>query len=310
MVDGLKEGWLFQCVVQLTVASTGVVNDQGYITPLPSRCALSPVPLAVLCDGHDSEIAHVGERQQPLYASSSGGEAERCTGLSVHGQTTGGESPRGVSLTRTPKKMIQTRILLHSLSFLILVVRVSRPVCVEVASDTEAVKGKPMKLTCISCMKREEVNAETRVDWYYISSDNYEIPIYLYDGQPREVEGPYKGRLRWIGSKDLQDLSISFIKRETIINLVVREKAPRDTTALYSEIMMYVLLVFLTSWLVVEMIYCYRKISKSDEQTQDSATDYLAIPSENKENLGAPNNAVKEKRFLYVQSQWKVLKDP
>ncbi|XP_061072171.1 sodium channel subunit beta-3 isoform X1 [Conger conger] len=211
--------------------------------------------------------------------------------------------------------MIHTRILLHSLSFLILVVRVSRPVCVEVPSDTEAVLGNPMKLTCISCMKREEVNAETRVDWTYVTSNNDEIPMYLYDGQPHDVAGPFKGRLLWNGSKDLQDVSISFrnvtlndtgtykcevfrqfnfdsytpfYRGEKIINLVVREKAPQDTTALYSEIMMYVLLVFLTFWLVVEMIYCYRKISKSDEQTQDSATDYLAIPSENKENLAAP----------------------
>ncbi|TRY92398.1 hypothetical protein DNTS_015096 [Danionella cerebrum] len=50
--------------------------------------------------------------------------------------------------------------------------------------------------------------------------------------------------------------------------------------------MMYVLLVFLTLWLLVEMVYCYRKISRTDEQPQDTTTDYLAIPSENKENAG------------------------
>lgn len=38
-----------------------------------------------------------------------------------------------------------------------------------------------------------------------------------------------------------------------------------------SEIMMYLLLVCLTLWLLVEMVYCYRKISKSDEQEQDTA---------------------------------------
>lgn len=47
--------------------------------------------------------------------------------------------------------------------------------------------------------------------------------------------------------------------------------ASDDPTAFYSEIMMYVLLVFLTFWLLVEMVYCYRKISKSDEQAQDTA---------------------------------------
>ncbi|XP_036392227.1 sodium channel subunit beta-3 isoform X2 [Megalops cyprinoides] len=224
-------------------------------------------------------------------------------------------SPRGFSLPRTPKKMIQTRILLQFLPFLILVVQVSRPVCVEVPSETEAVLGNPTKLTCISCMMREEVNAETRVDWYYVSPKGEDIPIYLYDGQPQEVEGPWKGRLLWNGSKDLQDVSISIINvtlNDTgtyrcevfrkfnfdfytpsftyfkTINLEVHKEAIEDTTALYSEIMMYVLLVFLTFWLLVEMIYCYRKISKSDEQAQDNATDYLAIPSENKETLGAP----------------------
>ncbi|TNN23936.1 Sodium channel subunit beta-3 [Liparis tanakae] len=35
--------------------------------------------------------------------------------------------------------------------------------------------------------------------------------------------------------------------------------------------MMYVLLVCLTCWLLLEMVYCYRKISQSDEQTQDAA---------------------------------------
>lgn len=51
----------------------------------------------------------------------------------------------------------------------------------------------------------------------------------------------------------------------------VLSTASEDPAALYSEIMMYVLLVFLTLWLLVEMVYCYRKISKSDEQAQDTA---------------------------------------
>nr|XP_029529082.1 sodium channel subunit beta-3-like isoform X5 [Oncorhynchus nerka] len=89
--------------------------------------------------------------------------------------------------------------------------QVSRPVCVDVPSETEAVVGNPMKLTCISCMKREEVSAETRVDWYYISPDDEPIPIYLFDGHPRELEGPWRGRLVWNGSKDLQELSISIL---------------------------------------------------------------------------------------------------
>lgn len=41
------------------------------------------------------------------------------------------------------------------------------PVCVEVPSETEAVQGNAMKLRCISCMKREEVEATTVVEWFY-----------------------------------------------------------------------------------------------------------------------------------------------
>ncbi|TSQ58043.1 Sodium channel subunit beta-3 [Bagarius yarrelli] len=189
-------------------------------------------------------------------------------------------------------------------------------VCVDAVSDTETVQGKTMKLTCILCMKREEINAQTKVYWYY-KPDIDAVPqeIYLYDGVGQEQEGPWKGRLLWNGSKDLQDVSISIVnvtvndsglyecvvhrqfsfnsytpsfKKTIKIQLVVREEATEDLTALYSEIMMYILLVFLTLWLLVEMIYCYRKISKSDEQAQDSVTDYLAIPSENKENPPGP----------------------
>uniref|UniRef100_A0A3Q3X1W2 Sodium channel regulatory subunit beta-3 n=1 Tax=Mola mola TaxID=94237 RepID=A0A3Q3X1W2_MOLML len=190
-----------------------------------------------------------------------------------------------------------------------------QPVCVDVPSATEVVLGESMKLTCIACMKREEIKARTRVDWYYTPTK--ETNIYKYESDRCfETDGPFKGRLRWIGSKDLQDLSIYlsnvtyndsgyyechvqrkfefdfFTPSVTIvkdITLLVKEKASEDTTAFYSEILMYVLLVFLTFWLLVEMVYCYRKISKSDEQNQDTATNYLAIPSEQK---AAPDTPV------------------
>uniref|UniRef100_A0A3B4VEZ7 Sodium channel regulatory subunit beta-3 n=1 Tax=Seriola dumerili TaxID=41447 RepID=A0A3B4VEZ7_SERDU len=193
----------------------------------------------------------------------------------------------------------QTRVHLHTLVLL------SFLVCVDLPSGTEAVLGRPMTLTCISCMKREEVKAKTRVDC-----------IYCYENDEKVIsDGPFKGRLKWKGSQDLQDISIEIlnityndsgfyvchvqrefdfnffthsVNIEKNITLKVNEKASDDPTALYSEIMMYVLLVFLTFWLLVEMVYCYRKISKSDEQAQDTATNYLAIPSEQKDNPAAP----------------------
>ncbi|XP_040901446.1 sodium channel subunit beta-3 isoform X2 [Toxotes jaculatrix] len=195
----------------------------------------------------------------------------------------------------------QARGHLHTLILLTFVVHLSQPVCVDVPSATEAVLGKSMMLTCISCLKREEVKAKTLVNWYYRpkSDDTQKTQIYKYENMtPIELDGPFKGRVTWNGSQDLQDVSIEIlnvtyndsgiyechVRREfefsfftpsvsimKNITLTVKEKASDDTTALYSEIMMYVLLVFLTFWLLVEMVYCYRKISKSDEQAQDTA---------------------------------------
>ncbi|KAM4743467.1 sodium channel regulatory subunit beta-3 isoform 2-T4 [Anableps anableps] len=196
------------------------------------------------------------------------------------------------------------RVQLQTLLLLLFVVHLSRPVCVDVASDTEAVLGNNMRLTCISCLKREEVKSTTTVNWYFTSKENENstssrIHIYKHEkGTSESVDGHFNGRLVWNGSQDLQDVSIwivnvsesdrgfyeCYVHRQfdfggfiydsltnKNITLTVKEKASNDTTAIYSEIMMYVLLVFLTLWLLVEMVYCYRKISKSDEQAQDTA---------------------------------------
>ncbi|MGH0182776.1 UNVERIFIED_CONTAM: hypothetical protein FKN15_010830 [Acipenser sinensis] len=171
-------------------------------------------------------------------------------------------------------------------------------VCVEVPSDNLAVQGTNMKLACISCMKREEVSAETEVEWFYTSPEGENITMCsYYNGVQREV-CPYKDRLIWNGSKDFQDVSVSLInvtlndtgrytcrirrylnfeihshttKDEKYIDLLVTEEAGEDFTAVISEIMMYVLLVFLTLWLLIEMVYCYIKISRADEVVQDNA---------------------------------------
>lgn len=55
-------------------------------------------------------------------------------------------------------------------------VRMCQPVCVDVPSDTEAVLGGSMKLTCISCLRREEIKAKTRVDWYYMPTKENGVP--------------------------------------------------------------------------------------------------------------------------------------
>ncbi|XP_030192958.1 sodium channel regulatory subunit beta-3 isoform X1 [Gadus morhua] len=212
---------------------------------------------------------------------------------------------------------------LHTLLLLMCAVRFGHAVCVDIPSETEAVVGRAMKLTCIACMTREEVKSLTRVDWFYLTNnDTLLIPIFQYrNGRPKEVEGPWEKRLLWNGSVDLQDLSIWIlnvslndsgtyrcdvfrqfkfdyftpsVNKTKVIQLKVYPTAKVNPASLYSEVMMYVLLVFLTLWLLVEMVYCYRKISRADDHTQDPATNYLAIPSEQKDNPAEPVTDVTE----------------
>ncbi|XP_042328242.1 sodium channel subunit beta-3 [Sceloporus undulatus] len=208
-----------------------------------------------------------------------------------------------------------TKVASASSLLVVLWVGVCSAVCVEVPSEKEAVQGSRMKLMCISCMKREEVSANTVVKWYYKTEGGQDIPIYEYRNEKRELESRFRGRLQWNGSADMQDVSISVLNislndsgtytcnvtrefnfeshrpvftRTTLIHLTVVEDAGEDVTSIVSEIMMYILLVFLTLWLLIEMVYCYRKVAKAEEAAQESATDYLAIPSENKENCAVP----------------------
>ncbi|XP_053308087.1 sodium channel subunit beta-3 [Spea bombifrons] len=197
----------------------------------------------------------------------------------------------------------------------LLMVGLCTPVCVEVPSGTKAVQGKNMTLGCISCMKREEVEAITTVKWFYQPVGGEESLIYEFSGgQGMESKSSMQGRISWNGSRDLQDVSITIInvtvndsgrftcnvtrilrfethnhvvQSNISIDLKVTVEDSEDFTSVLSEIMMYILLAFLTVWLLVEIGYCYRKISKA-EVTQESITDYLAIPSENKENCSVP----------------------
>ncbi|KFW74820.1 Sodium channel subunit beta-3 [Manacus vitellinus] len=198
---------------------------------------------------------------------------------------------------------------------LVLWAGVCSAVCVEVPSETEAVQGTDMKLLCISCMKREEVTASTVVEWYYRPEGGKDELIYEHRKTNQEFQTRFSGRIQWNGSKDMQDVSITVVNvtlndsgiytcnitREfefeihrplftssRLIHLTVVEEAGEDFTSVISEIMMYILLVFLTLWLLIEMVYCYRKVSKAEEAAQENATDYLAIPSENKENCAVP----------------------
>ncbi|XP_061738742.1 sodium channel, voltage-gated, type I, beta b [Nerophis ophidion] len=189
--------------------------------------------------------------------------------------------------------------------------------CAEVDSDTEAVAGRGFKLGCISCKRRSEVKAAATVEWYFQADGEVDfVQIYTYeDGAPTESEH-FKGRLDWNGTKrsrDIQDASIyllnvtfndsgtyhcffnrilSFDNYEytttisKLVRLTVVAKATRGTASIASEVMMYVSIIGLQVWLLIEMIYCYRKISAAGEEALREAAnaEYLAIASESKDN--------------------------
>lgn len=170
--------------------------------------------------------------------------------------------------------------------------------CVEVDSDTEAVAGKGFKLTCISCKMRGEVVASATVDWWFMAKGESEFThIYTYAEMTASItDERFEDRLAWNGSKktdDVQDGSIyilnvtfndtgtfrCFFDRILIfpnyeyhtnatkfITISVVGHATRGMASILSEVMMYVSIIGLQLWLVVEMVYCYRKIAAAGEE--------------------------------------------
>ncbi|KAI4876582.1 hypothetical protein NFI96_001545 [Prochilodus magdalenae] len=194
----------------------------------------------------------------------------------------------------------------------------SHGACVEVDSDTEAVAGHGFKLGCISCKMRGEVEASATVDWWFKAKGEQDYThIYSYGDTMRGTitDDRFTDRLYWNGSKetlDLQDgslyiLNVTFNDTGTyqcyfdrtlnydyyefrtnatkFITLNVVPKATRGMASILSEVMMYVSIIGLQLWLLVEMVYCYRKISAAGEEAlRESAAEYLAITSESKDN--------------------------
>nr|ABO30513.1 sodium channel beta1 subunit long form [Sternopygus macrurus] len=193
----------------------------------------------------------------------------------------------------------------------------SNGACVEVDSDTEAVVGQGFKLGCISCKMRGEVEASATVDWWFMAKGESEFShIYSYADMVGMVNDErFLDRLDWMGSKntfDLQDgsiyivnvtlndtgtyrcyfdrtLTFSYYEYRTnttkYITINVAPKASRGMASILSEVMMYVSIIGLQLWLLVEMVYCYRKIAAAGEEAlRESAAEYLAIASESKDN--------------------------
>ncbi|XP_029022150.1 sodium channel, voltage-gated, type I, beta b [Betta splendens] len=190
--------------------------------------------------------------------------------------------------------------------------------CVEVDSDTEAVAGKGFKIGCISCKRRSEVPGSANVEWYFRPKGDTEfVLIYSHDESGSSIENDqFMERLDWVGTKrgrDIQDASLyllnvtfndsgvyrCFFYRtlfyenyenvshiSKVVHLSVVAKATRGTASIVSEVMMYVSIIGLQLWLLIEMIYCYRKIAAAGEEALREAAnaEYLAIASESKDN--------------------------
>ncbi|XP_061597308.1 sodium channel, voltage-gated, type I, beta b [Cololabis saira] len=190
--------------------------------------------------------------------------------------------------------------------------------CAEPESDTEAVVGKGFKMGCLSCKRRLEVEGSATVDWYFRPDGETDfIHIYNYNENGPTIESEmFMDRIDWNGSKrsnDIQDASIyllnvtfndsgtyrCFFNRvlyygiyeckvvvDKVVQLSVVAKATRGTASIVSEVMMYVSIIGLQVWLLIEMIYCYRKIAAAGEEALREAAnaEYLAIASESKDN--------------------------
>ncbi|XP_071325693.1 sodium channel, voltage-gated, type I, beta a isoform X1 [Trachinotus anak] len=207
---------------------------------------------------------------------------------------------RAATSLLSPVRMsaVQELLLLLPLALLALQASLCHGACVEVDSDTEAVVNEGFKLGCISCKMRGEVPAIAYVDWYFKASSDKEFShLYTYEDQSGNIIDPrFYDRLDWKGSKntnDLQDGSIYILNvtyndtgiykcifnrillysnyefqantsKNITINVVPR--LTRGLASILSEVMMYVSIIGLQFWLVVEMIYCYRKISAAGEE--------------------------------------------
>eukprot|EP00063_Salmo_salar_P046178 XP_014021013.1 PREDICTED: sodium channel subunit beta-1-like isoform X3 [Salmo salar] len=145
---------------------------------------------------------------------------------------------------------------------------------------------------------RAEVPAEATVEWSFMPKGESEFTkIYSYEDLMSDTpDERFYERLDWKGSKktkDLQDGSIYILNvtwndtgtyrciftrtltfssfkfhndTTKIVHLNVVPRLTRGIASILSEVMMYVTIVGLQVWLVVEMIYCYRKISAQGEE--------------------------------------------
>ncbi|KAM9806136.1 sodium channel subunit beta-1 isoform X1 [Syngnathus typhle] len=171
--------------------------------------------------------------------------------------------------------------------------------CAEVDSLTEAVRGQAFVLGCISCKKRAEVGAVATVDWHFRpqGQENF-THIFHYEHPSADVvDEAFRGRLDWLGTRgeDIQAATVAVrnvsygdagtyrctfsrtlllagfrhhVIVEKEVELSVVDAANRELAAVVSEMVMYVLIVLLQLWLIVVVVYCYKKVSDDMDARQ------------------------------------------
>uniref|UniRef100_A0A8C6T1Y5 Sodium channel regulatory subunit beta-3 n=1 Tax=Neogobius melanostomus TaxID=47308 RepID=A0A8C6T1Y5_9GOBI len=171
--------------------------------------------------------------------------------------------------------------------------------CSEVDSMTEAVAGKGHLLGCISCKRREEVSASTTVDWHFRPPGELEYRhIFHYKHPTADIlDDDFSGRLEWRGTQH-DDIQIGAVYLSNVtfndsgtylctlhrtlflpvqneevsvekeVQLTVVAVANRELTTVIAEIMMFVLIVVLQLWLILVLVYCYKKISADHERRE------------------------------------------
>uniref|UniRef100_A0A8B9K9G6 Sodium channel, voltage-gated, type I, beta b n=1 Tax=Astyanax mexicanus TaxID=7994 RepID=A0A8B9K9G6_ASTMX len=176
--------------------------------------------------------------------------------------------------------------------------------CALVDSDTEAVAGQDFKLGCISCKMRGEVEASATADWFFKARGETEFAhvsnlcvytVYIHSvfrslikivrySPDLVVEGSLSHIRNICFHAEILCIMLFNKDRHMVwhINKCINElyiDSTRGTASIVSEIMMYVSIIGLQLWLLVEMIYCYRKIAAAGDEALRASASVFRSPS-------------------------------
>uniref|UniRef100_S4RI93 Sodium channel regulatory subunit beta-3 n=1 Tax=Petromyzon marinus TaxID=7757 RepID=S4RI93_PETMA len=193
-------------------------------------------------------------------------------------------------------------------------------VCVEVDSVDRVVVNDTIKLTCISCRKRQEQDAFVDVTWTFQPKGENTTAVdfcfakkhFFHNHQKTESKFG-SSRMQFVYSEDYQEVSLEIndtklddmgtyrchiyriLVMPTVpyppefhltktIHLTVLPEPFMDVTAKVSEVMMYFMIVASTVLLIFTLITCYKQVKQADIDKRNKVTDLLVIAPVNKEN--------------------------